>query len=534
MPRRPITGGATAPSLPQFAPTQAREPPLSSEKHLAGQELFLSPDLPPAEFQAMGHRVIDLITEYYASLSREAVDGGTAPPAFPAVRPADVAAMFTGNAPERPEPIDAILADWSSTILPNASHLGHPRWFGFVNGTGTQISVLAEALAAALDPNLGGFRASPSATEVERQTVRWCAELIGYNPDCGGLFLSGGTMANVTAIRIAMMAKAKWNLERDGLQSPDRPGPLTVYMADHETHVSFVRAVDLLGLGRTALRKVPSHPDFTIDIGALERMLDDDTANGMTPFCIVGHVGSINVGAIDDLDALADVARRRDLWFHADGACGALGAMLPEMSQAFRGLSRADSVSFDAHKWLGVPYEAGCLLVREPEIMRKTFALTASYLLPSATSEYSGLNYFDYGPQLSRSWRALKVWMSLRHYGAEAYRTFFRQTIACAKHLHALVLASDDFEVVQPEPALYLYSFRWAPRSLRGDDARLDELNQRITDELQSRRLAFAMTTRIHGRVTQRLSICSHRTTIADIDATFEAMRGIGQELLKG
>ncbi len=499
----------------------------------ADQAPFLSPDLPQAEFQALGHRVIDLIAGYYDSLSRKAVDGGTAPPAFPAVRPADVAALFSGHAPERPGSLDTILADWSDTILPNAANLGHPRWFGFVNGTGTQVSVLAEALAAALDPNLGGFRASPSATEVERQTIRWCAELIGYHPDCGGLFLSGGTMANVTALRVAMQAKVKWDLERDGLQSPDRPGRLTVYMADHETHVSFVRAVDLLGLGRAALRKVPSNADFTIDIAALERMLDADVASGMTPFCLVGHVGSINVGAIDDLDALADVAARRDLWLHADGACGALGAMLPEMSQAFSGLSRADSVSFDAHKWLGVPYEAGCLLVRDPEIMRATFAMTASYLLPSATSEYSGLNYFDYGPQLSRGWRALKVWMSLRYYGADAYRTFFRQTIACAKHLHALVLASEDFEAVQPEPELYLYSFRWAPPSLRGNDARLDELNQRITDELQSRRLAFAMTTRIHGRVTQRFSICSHRTTIADIDATFEAMRAIGRELLE-
>jgi glutamate/tyrosine decarboxylase-like PLP-dependent enzyme len=304
-------------------------------------------------------------------------------------------------------------------------------------------------------------------------------------------------------------------------------------MADHETHVSFVRAVELLGLGRAALRQVPSNPDFTINIPALERMLDNDIAHGMTPFCIVGHVGSINVGAIDDLTALADVATRRNLWFHADGACGALGAMLPELSAAFRGLARADSVSFDAHKWLGVPYEAGCLLVRDPDAMRAAFALTASYLLPSATSEYSGLNYFDYGPQLSRGWRALKVWMSLRHYGAEAYRTFFRQTIACAKHLHARVLASDDFEVVQPEPALYLYSFRWAPKSLRGNDARLDELNQRITDEMQSRQIAFVMTTRIHGHVTQRLSICSHRTTIADIDATFDAMHAIGRELLE-
>jgi glutamate/tyrosine decarboxylase-like PLP-dependent enzyme len=508
------------------------EPPLSPDRQTTATTPFRTPDLPPAEFQALGHHVIDLIADYYASISRESVDSGTAPPAFPAIKPADVAAMFTGHAPQHGEPLGPILDDWNARILPNASHLGHPRWFGFVNGTGTQVGVLAEALAAALDANLGGFRAGPTATEIERQTIRWCAELIGYHADCGGLFVSGGTMANVSALRIGMQAKATWDIMRDGLQSPDRPGRLTVYMADHEKHVSFVRAVELLGLGHAALRLVPSHEDFTIDVAALEERLEEDLAEGMTPFCIVGHAGSINVGAIDDLDSLADVAAKHNLWFHVDGACGALGAMLPELAEAFSGMSRADSVSFDAHKWLGVPYEAGCILVRDAEMMRKTFTMNASYLLPAATSEYSGLNYFDYGPQLSRTWRALKVWMSLRHYGADGYRTFFRQTIACARHLHALVRASEDFEVVQPEPQLYLYSFRWAPRSLRGQDALLDDLNQQITDELQRRQVAFAMTTRIHGRVTQRLSICSHRTTLADIDATFDAMQAIGRELL--
>ncbi len=501
---------------------------------LGPKTAFLSPDLAPEEFLALGERTMAMIADYYASLSREVVDAGTAPPAFPAIKPADVAAMFSGGPPEAGESIASLLDEWHQRILPNASHLGHPRWFGFVNGTGTQVGVLAEALTAALDPNLGGFRASPSATEIERQTIRWCAELIGYPVECGGLFVSGGTMANVTALRIALQAKATWDIDEDGLQSPDRPGRMTVYMADHEKHASLVRAVELLGLGRAALRLVPSHADFTIDVAALEALLDADRAAGMTPFCIVAHGGSINVGAIDDFAALADVAARHNLWLHVDGACGALGAMLPELKAKFAGMERADSVSFDAHKWLGVPYEAGCILVREPAMMTRTFTMNASYLLPSSDSEYSGLNYFDYGPQLSRSWRALKVWLSLRHYGAEGYRTFFRQTIACARHLHARVVASDDFEVVQPAPDLYLYSFRWAPASLRGQDALLDELNQRITDEIQSRQIAFVMTTRIHGRVTQRLSICSHRTTVADIDVVFDAMTAIGKELLEG
>jgi glutamate/tyrosine decarboxylase-like PLP-dependent enzyme len=484
----------------------------------------LQPDLPAAEFSALGHDVIALLAQYFAEMESA--------PAFPGCKPDEVAALFDGPPPEHAEPVGDILADWRDKIIPNSSRQGSPRWFGFVNGSGTQIGALADAMASALNPNCGGWRASPAATEIERCTVRWLAELIGYPGDCAGVLLSGGTMANVAALRTALVAKAGWDIAADGIQRRGNAGPMTVYMADHETHVSLVRAVDLLGLGRAALRAVPSNPDFTIDTAALERMLDADRAAGMTPFCIVGHVGSINVGAIDNLAALVEIAKRRDLWLHLDGACGALGGMLPELRAQFEGLAQADSVSFDAHKWLGVPYEAGCVLVRDVGAMRRAWSMQATYLLPAKENEYGGLNYFDYGPQLSRSWRALKVWMTLRYYGAEGMRTFFRRTMACATRLHELVSASEDFEVMQPAPALYIYAFRWAPPSLRGNDALLDDLNQRISDELQRRLLAFAMTTRIRGRVTQRLSICSHRTTIADIDATFADMQAIGRELI--
>lgn len=481
-------------------------------------------DLPPETFKALGYETIDLITAFFADINAAAP--------FPAQPPDAVQALFDLPVPEVGEDPHAILADWTAKILPNSSILGHPKWFGFVNGSGSQIGTLADALASTLNANLGGWRASPAATEIERRTISWLSELIGYAPNTGGLFLSGGTMANIAGLRTALTAKATWDISAHGLQAPGGARHLTIYMADHEYHVSFQSAVGLLGLGGNALRKVPSNTDFTINTTALEAMLDADIAAGMTPFCIVGHAGSINVGALDDFNALADIAARRNLWFHVDGACGALGAMLPELRTQFDGMVRADSISFDAHKWLGVPYEAACLLVREEEALHRAFATQATYLQSSLPSEYAGFNYFEYGPQLSRGWRALKVWMSLRMYGAEGYRAMFRRTITCAKHLHALVAASEDFEVLQPEPELYLYSFRYVPAGLRGDDARLDEFNQHVADELVRRRLAFVMTTRIHGRVTQRLSICSHRTTERDIEQTLSAMRTVGEELL--
>ena len=480
-------------------------------------------DLPTEAFRTLGHEAMDLITDFFADINEAAP--------FPARPPAEVYALFDAPLPQAGDDPHAILADWVTKIRPNSSVLGSPRWFGFVNGSGNQIGAIADALASALNANLGGWKASPAATEIERRTIQWLSEMIGYAPDCGGLFLSGGTMANMAALRAALRAKATWDVGADGMQASGARR-MTVYMADHETHVSFQGAVDFLGLGQNALRRVPSNPDFTIDVAALERMLDEDAAAGLTPFCIVGHGGSINVGALDDFDALADVAARRNLWFHVDGACGALGAILPELSSHYRGMQRADSISFDAHKWLGTPYEAACLLVRDADVLKQAFVTQATYLLSSMQSEYTGLNYFDYGPQLSRGWRALKVWMSLRQYGVEGYRAIFRRTIACARHLHQRVLAADEFEVVQPEPSLYIYSFRYAPAALRHDDAKLDELNQRIADEINKRQIAFVMTTRIRGRVTQRLSICSHRTAIEDIDVTFDAMREIGAELM--
>jgi len=280
----------------------------------------LHPDLPENEFRTLGRQVIDLVAEYYAEIERA--------PAFPAREPASVAALFDRPVPEGAEDPAAILADWREKIVPNSSRQGSPRWFGFVNGSGTQIGALAEALASAVNPNVGGWRASPAATEIERQTIRWLAELIGYHADCGGLFLSGGTMANAAGLRTALCNKATWDLLADGLQDRGSEGRMTIYLADHETHVSLLRAVDLLGLGRASLRQVPSNADFTMDVAALDWMIAADLDAGMRPFCVVGNVGSINVGAIDDIAALADVAERRGLWLHLDGACGALGGLI--------------------------------------------------------------------------------------------------------------------------------------------------------------------------------------------------------------
>lgn len=349
-------------------------------------------------------------------------------------------------------------------------------------------------------------------------------------------------MANFTAILTGLRNTASYDTTEEGLQGEGRSGRFIIYMSDHEGHVSIIRVADMLNLGRAAVRRVPSKDDLRMDTAALRKMLDEDMARGDIPFCVVAQVGSINTGTIDPLEEIADLCKEHGLWFHADGANGAFGAMLPEKQRLYEGMERADSVTLDPHKWLFVPYECGCVLIREPEKLRRAFSMTAPYLRGTLPTEYTGLDYLEFGPQMSRAFRALKVWMSLKHYGAEGYRKLLSQSIRCAEHLDQLVRTSEDFEALH-KANLFIYSFRYAPKRFRTAtsgvervnervDAYLDRINQRLADEIQASGTAFVMTSRLRDRVVLRFSICSHRTTLGDIEGVFAKLQELSKELV--
>jgi len=478
-------------------------------------------DIDLDEFRRVGHEVIDAIASYHAGLARRQV--------LPDVSRSAAAARFTEPLSADGESADTLLADWRERVEPLSTAIGSPRHFAFVNGSGAMIGILAEALTACINTNAGAWKLGPAAAEIERQCVRWIAQFIGYPDDCGGIMVSGGTMANFTAILAALRHVAPYDSTPGGLQDGARTGRFLIYMSDHEGHVSVTRVADMLNLGRTAVRLVPSNADFTIDVDALDRMLAADRAAGDLPFCVVAQLGSVNVGAIDPIDELADVCERHGVWLHGDGACGLLAAGLPDMRSHFRGLERADSLAFDAHKWLGVPHDCGVVLVRDRQRLRRAFSISAPYLRAGAESGDGGIDYLEYGPQMSRSFRALKVWMVLRHFGVRGLRDLFAKNIALARHLHELVQDHPDFEVLH-QPRLYLYCFRYLPHDLRercdepGVDLLVDRMNQEIADAIQRSGLAFVMTTRIRGKLALRMSICSQRTLEEDIDMTFEAM----------
>lgn len=482
------------------------------------------------EFRQIGREVIDAIADYHMNLSDRSV--------LPNITPVEVAARFTDEFSEEGESAGALLADWRERVVPMLTAIGSPRHFAYVNGSGAMIGILAEALAACINTNAGAWKLGPAATEIERQCIRWIADFIGYPTDTGGIMVSGGTMANYTAILTALRHIAPYDSTENGLQDTARSGRFLIYVADHEGHISITRVADMLNLGRNAVRFVPSRPDFTIDTEELDRMIAADRAKGDLPFCVVAQLGSVNVGVVEPLDAIADVCAKYGVWLHGDGACGLLAAGVPETRALFHGLERTDSLSFDAHKWLGVPNDCGVILVRHGERLRRTFSIAAPYLRGSLDSEDVAFDYLEYGPQMSRAFRALKVWMVLRFFGARGLRELFSKNLNLTRHLHTLVREHPDFEVLH-QPCLYIYCFRYVPDSLAERQQEpeiqtlLDHLNQEIVEAIQHSGLALIMTTRIRGRVAIRMSICSHRTLENDVDMTFEAIARWGRQLFR-
>ena len=508
-------------------PGKADSPCMSEPETLSQPQPPRPGDIELSALRRLGGQVVEAIAGYHAHLDRRAV--------LPDVSPAEVAARFAGELPEEGESPESLVADWRERVAPHLTAVGSPRHFAYVNGSGAMIGMFAEALAACTNTNAGAWKLGPAATEIERQCLRWIARFVGYPEDTGGILVSGGTMANFTALLAALRHLAPYDSTPDGLQDDTRRGRFLVYMADHEGHVSITRAADMLNLGRNAVRLVPSGADFTMNVRALDQMLAEDRARGDLPFCVVAQLGSVNVGAVEPLDAIAEVCARHGVWLHGDGACGLLAAGLPETRALFRGLERADSLSFDAHKWLGVPNDCGVLLVRHGERLRRAFSIAAPYLRGGLEADH-GLDYMEYGPQMSRAFRALKVWMVLRFYGARGLREVLSKNLGLARRLHRLVRDHPEFEVLH-EPTLYIYSFRYVPSDLapRQEEpevrAVLDELNESIAEAVQRSGLALLMTTRIRGRVALRMSICSHRTLEDDVDVTFESIAGLGRRL---
>jgi glutamate/tyrosine decarboxylase-like PLP-dependent enzyme len=389
--------------------------------------------------------------------------------------------------------------------------------------------MLGDLLAAAVNPNAGAWRLSPMATEIEGQTIRWIAELIGYPTECGGLFVSGGNMANIVCLFAARLAAADWDLRAGGVGGERHPR-LRVY-ASGETHTWLQKGCDLSGIGTDSIRWIPVDEELRMRTDALKEAIAKDRASGELPVMVIGTAGSVSTGIVDPLPEIGAICREAGVWFHVDGAYGAFAAAVPGTPEALRGVTLADSIAVDPHKWLYAPLEAGCALVRDPETLRRAF----SYHPPYYHFGEEATNYFDFGPQTSRGFRALKVWLALRMAGREGYREMIGEDIRLSKHLHALAEAHPELEV--HSQSLSISTFRFIPSELRereGEEAvaaYLESLNNALLERIQRSGEAFVSHAVVSGRTFLRCCIVNFHTAEADILAIPEIVARMGREL---
>jgi aromatic-L-amino-acid decarboxylase len=489
-----------------------------SDQIAGGDQRKPSFDLPPDEVRRMGYCAADAVAEHRAKLTERPVFG----------KIGSNAAVFDEPLPEDGRPFDEVLAFAREHILPFPMGNSHPRFYGFINATADPVGITADYLAAAMNPNCWG--GDHAAIHVEHRVMQWIAQILGYPPEAEGILVSGGSMANFTALAAARRAMTPGNVREDGLAGADRP-LLTVYASD-QVHSCVDKSVDLLGIGTNNLRKIPSDERFRLPMDALARAVARDRRAGATPAIVVGNAGTVNTGAIDPLDEIADFCRREGLWFHADGAYGAMARIAPELSPLFSGLERADSIAADPHKWLYVPYEAGAALVRESGRLGAAFRKFPEYLASDPESPFPGPVWFaERGVELSRGFKALKVWMGLKTHGRRGYAAAIGNDVRLARFLAEEAGRRPDFELLA-ESVLSIANFRFRPADRALSDSDLDRLNRRIINRLVADGSFFLAPTILKGRTALRVAIVNFRTTEADLLFLLDECARIGKELL--
>lgn len=477
-------------------------------------------------FREVGHELVETIAALLEGIPAGPVTNATDPASVRVALDAAAPLPQDGTAPE------TLLREAASLLAGHSLFNGHPKFFGYITASPAPIGILGDFLASAINSNVGAWTLGPMASEIEGQTVRWIADLLGYPQQCGGLFVSGGNMANTVGLLAARTAAATWDVQREGVGGPDG-APLKVY-ASAETHPWIQKATEIAGLGSDAIRWIPTDAGQRMDVGALRVAIAADRAAGMIPMMVVGTAGSVSTGAVDALDDIADVCEETGTWFHVDGAYGALAMAVPGTPPALRAMHRADSIAMDPHKWLYAPLEAGCALVRDADVLRRTF----SHHPPYYHFGVAATNYVDFGPQNSRGFRALKVWLQLRQAGRAGYVQMIGDDIRLSERLHALVEAHPELETVTQ--ALSITTFRYVPADLQATATTtetadyLNALNQALLDRIQRSGEAFVSNAIVHGRYVLRACIVNLNTTAADIDALPEIVVRLGQEVDAG
>jgi len=467
-------------------------------------------DPTPDEIGDWGNSVIQLMAEYLGGLRDHKV--------YRHISSRDIRDSLDPALPSKGIDFDALLKVFRENIIPFSRQNAHPRMFGYVQSPGTPLAAFADLLASTLNANLTVWRSAPAPVELERLTIDWIRQILGFNAQAGGLFVSGGSMANLAAIAAARQAK------------DDSSGRLRIY-ASSETHFSIAKAAALLGIGRENVRLVDVDECFKIRVDDLVAKITADLEAGYLPFCVVANAGTVNTGAVDPLAEIREIADRFQLWMHVDGSYGAFAVLAKSARKLFAGLERADSIALDPHKWLYLPVDVGCVIYRAPEIARAAFAHEAEYTRIIGEKADEAFAFWDYGPELSRRFRALKVWMLLKGVGLDSLGEAIESNLACARYLESMVRASDDFEMVAPVE-LSIFCLRHVPVQLRNKSPQaIDAFNERLLIALQRDGSSYLSNATLAGRFALRGCVLNYRTTLRDMEILLNDLRRVAGSL---
>jgi glutamate/tyrosine decarboxylase-like PLP-dependent enzyme len=495
----------------------------------SGERPGLSLDPSAGEIRRWGHAAIEAMADYLDSIRDRRV--------YPSTTARQIREKLDPVLPHEGAGFEHLLETFNDVIVATSRHNGHPRMFGYVQAPGTAIAAIADLLASTLNANLTAWRSAPAAVEIERLTIDWIKQILRVDASAGGLFVSGGSMANLAALAVARRVKAPVDLTSTGAQCLQQA--MRVYVSE-ETHHSIAKAAALLGIGHDNVRTVGVDERFMIRIEDLVAKITEDLEAGHLPFCVVGNAGTVNTGAFDPLREVSAVARRFNLWMHVDASYGGFATLADSARDLFASLGEADSIALDPHKWLYLPVDCGCVLYRDAEAARATFAHEAEYTRVLEQEPDEAFAFWDYGPELSRRFRALKVWMMLKGVGLRTIGAAIEKDLACARYLESMVRASEDFEMLAPVE-LSIFCFRYVPPSLKtalaaadeNEHARIDEeldaLNERLLVELQKDGSSYLSNARLHGRFSLRGCVMNYRTTPRDMEILLDDLRRLAQ-----
>jgi glutamate/tyrosine decarboxylase-like PLP-dependent enzyme len=502
----------------------AGRPPRKSLADAVPSDAQLRPEetLDPDDWEEMrelGHRMLNDMFDYLSSV-RERAAWQPVPP--------EVKESLSAPLPLEGSALESVYRDFKEQILPYPTGNIHPRFWGWVMGTGTPVAMLAEMLAAGMNSWVGGF--DQSATLVEEQVLSWLKEMLGYPAEASGLLTSNCTDANIVGLNVARHAQASFDIRKEGLQGRTH-APLVLYCSS-EVHSWAQKAVELLGLGDDSLRRIPVDSSFRVEISALQAMIASDRREGRTPFCVIGTAGTVNTGAVDPLRELAALCRKEQLWFHIDAAFGAFATISSTWRNTVAGLHLADSIAFDLHKWMYMPFEAGCVFVRDREAHQEAFQLTPSYL----GSQGRGVaprapEFAARGIDLARNFKALKIWFSLKTHGTLKFGRLIEQNIEQAQYLAALIESEPHLERLAPVE-LNVVCFRFNPGTC--PPAELDRINEEILVRIQESGVAVPSGTRIGGRFAIRVAVTNHRSKRHDFNLLVTHVLSIAADLTQG